>query len=694
MNYCSTAFSSVLLSLLGALPCVQGQVSSGGLSERTITKPQIPDSLATIGSLPDDTIKVRRFLKVGNAAIHERPTDAEQYGTAALALARKLVWRRGEAEAQRLIGFSFWKRGEFQLALEHDLEALRLLEGTQDRMFLAGQLKRVGQDLLDGGRTRDAMDQLRKAEVIYKAAGELDRLAEMHVLYAYIHEIEGDPAASAMESQAALQIHESLGNKGGIAMTTGNIASAYAALGRDEEALKLYQRVVDMQDAEPVLDAVNFAETLSDFGQLYARMGRPDEAMAQFQRALETANSINDRTQVGHARSGMGGLQLRKGDHRAALQELLFAASEFEQAGFAKSDLARVYADIATCNVCLGNDPAAERYLGRVDSLAKEMNSRLLLTYYHRGMELMDSNRGDWANAYKHHKLYTAIRDSIANIESRERMVKAQMRHEFDKKEMAQRTEQEKRELRQRNIRNSISAGLAGALIFLVVVYRQRNKINKARKRSDELLLNILPEEVADELKAKGEAEAVQIDQVTVLFTDFKGFTAMSETMSPKELVRDLHECFSAFDNICEKHGLEKIKTIGDAYMAAGGLPTPNTTHATDVIQAALEMRDFIAEGKARKVAAGLPFFEVRVGIHTGPVVAGIVGVKKFQYDIWGDTVNTASRMESSGEPGQVNISEVTYALVKGENGLTFTPRGKVQAKGKGEMEMYFVTQT
>ena len=210
-------------------------------------------------------------------------------------------------------------------------------------------------------------------------------------------------------------------------------------------------------------------------------------------------------------------------------------------------------------------------------------------------------------------------------------------------------------------------------------------ELNQSLNRSDSLLLNILPEDVAEELKEKGSAKARLFDEVTVLFTDFVNFTSISERLTPQELVDELHHCFEAFDHIISKYGIEKIKTIGDAYLAVSGLPNPEPEHARNIIYAALEIRDFVEE---RKKTMGDKTFAIRIGVHSGSVVAGIVGIKKFAYDIWGDTVNTAARMEQSSEQGKINVSEKTYNLVSDQ--FDFWYRGEIEAKNKGTLKMYF----
>lgn len=213
-----------------------------------------------------------------------------------------------------------------------------------------------------------------------------------------------------------------------------------------------------------------------------------------------------------------------------------------------------------------------------------------------------------------------------------------------------------------------------------------RREAEAERDRADRILSNVLPEPIAEELKRTGKATPVSVASATVLFTDFEGFTGLAAEMSAETLVSELERCFAAFDDIVDRHQVTKLKTIGDAYMAVGGLPNPNDTHARDVVRAGLEMASWIENPSD----GGSPIpFRVRIGIHTGPLVAGVIGKRRFLYDVWGDTVNVAARMESSGEPGRVNISQETLNLLG--DGFRVVPRGRVAAKGKGELEMYFV---
>ncbi len=224
----------------------------------------------------------------------------------------------------------------------------------------------------------------------------------------------------------------------------------------------------------------------------------------------------------------------------------------------------------------------------------------------------------------------------------------------------------------------------------LNTVLATKNKIIETeRKKSDKLLLNILPAIVADELKTNGIAKAKRYENATVFFSDFKNFSSIAKRLSPEVLVKMLDYYFKKFDQIIEKYHLEKIKTIGDAYMCVSGLPKENTEHALDVLRAAMDIQTWLLNEKKAKEKLNEPYFEARIGIHTGPLVAGIVGSKKFAFDVWGDTVNIAARLESRGQVGKINISKETYQLVKKDFSCAF--RGKIPIKNRGEVEMYFV---
>lgn len=221
------------------------------------------------------------------------------------------------------------------------------------------------------------------------------------------------------------------------------------------------------------------------------------------------------------------------------------------------------------------------------------------------------------------------------------------------------------------------------------IIYKRTEDMIIEKEKSEALLANVLPKNTASEIIEKGKATKIKYNFVTVLFSDIQGFTRIAEETNPEVLIDELDKFFFYFDSVVEKFGIEKIKTIGDAYMCAGGIPEKNRTNPVEVILAALEMKEYMNRLKETSELEGMKYWDIRIGIHTGTVVAGVVGQKKLSYDIWGDTVNIASRMESSGEGGKINISGTTYEFVKEFFACEY--RGKMPVKYKGELEMYFV---
>ncbi len=343
-------------------------------------------------------------------------------------------------------------------------------------------------------------------------------------------------------------------------------------------------------------------------------------------------------------------------------------------------------------------------YIDSALHYAEKTNNLADLQLYSENKAYFYYTSGEYQKGYDQLWHSMLLKDSLLNVQKIEAIAEMEQKYEAEKKASeikSLKLEKLNSEIEKIKYKRNQNIFLWTGIVFVLLAIALLNRlfltrkskkaIQKERDISDGLLRNILPEETARELKQKGYTDTKEFEQATILFTDFKGFTALSEKISATELVDELNVCFKSFDHIIEKYGIEKIKTIGDAYMAAGGIPVPDSATPADVINAGIEMQQFMTNRKLMQNELGLTSFEMRVGIHTGPVIAGVVGVKKFQYDIWGDTVNTASRLESCGEIGKVNISNSTYQLVKDIENFTFESRGDVDAKGKGKMRMWFV---
>lgn len=610
--------------------------------------------------------------------------NALEYYAKAADIYNEIGYNRGVAMIHQNIAFIYKSQSEYSLALKYYLKAVKGYKDLGDKQSEASMLQNVGTAYESLGDYPKSLEHYFRAKTIFEETGDVKGVASIvqNTGNIFYYQLEYPQALDYY--QQAFKIYDSIANKEGMAAAIGNIANVYKELKNYTMAMEYNAKALKMN--EEMGDTLSVGRRVLQIASLYQVQKNYTMALLNGHKAKKIFEKIGDKQLYAYALRDIGILYLALVEDTAAANGGVNVNVEAEERAYLPDGSLPV-GRVARLRL-------ARDYLLQALDTGKKLESLHIMEYCYENLAKVYRLSGDYEHALECYEQFKIIEDSVFSKDNQKKIVQMQMQSDFDLKEKITRAEQDKKDAIQKNIRYSTFAGMIGLLGFSVLAYRQRNKVikekanvEKEKARSEELLLNILPAEVAEELKTTGGAKARHFDNVTVLFTDFVNFTQASEKMHPQALIDELHTCFKAFDEITAKYNIEKIKTIGDAYLAVAGLPEPNAKHASNVINAAIEMCRFIETRYAR---LGNETFQVRIGVHSGSVVAGIVGVRKFAYDVWGDTVNTAARMEQNSETGKVNMSEATYELVKDEFKCTF--RGTIEAKNKGLLKMYFVT--
>ncbi len=609
---------------------------------------------------PNDTITVNTLIDIGMAYLSVDINEALRFGKIARELARKTNYTKGLAFSQKLLGLGYAYQGE---VLDADVEfkaSLAVFERMNNKDGISNILNNLGSLNFRMGDDAKSIEYHLKSLKIAEEIENKFRIATNLNNIGTVYSNKEDLQDKAIEYfLKALAVFEEIDYSDGIGTAAVNIGETYFKKGLYDSALTFLQRSVQMYEG-----TVDAAYALSYIGEIYAERNDFESAFKFHEQAVTVTEQLGARQELAQSLLSLGRTLKKKGDLRKSVETFK-----------------------------------------RAEEISKEIKARQEIKNSYEALAENYAALGNYKNAYIYESLLTQIKDTLYNNNEDKKIQQLQFNFNIDKKEaqidLLTKDQALKAATIQRQKILNYAAVITGGLLLLVIggfynrytYIRKTNKIIKnERDRSKELLLNILPEETAHELETNGFAKTRYYDSVTVLFTDFKGFSAIAGKLSPQALVAELNDYFGKFDEIVETFGLEKIKTIGDAYMCAGGIPVANDKHPLAAVNAALAMQEYMVKQNQSRQSRGEQCWELRVGIHTGPIVAGVVGKKKYAYDIWGDTVNIASRMESSGEPGKVNISSSTYNHIKDIYICAY--RGKISAKNIGEIDMYFVEAT
>ncbi len=563
--------------------------------------------------------------------------------------------QKGEAKLDLLRKLAFNEKQDLELSKQYARELIELAKREDDPLYLYRGYTQLGNTHQLAGELDIALENHLKALEVAQYGTFLPGIG-VGIAYMAIADdyskMEDSENASLYYDKAISLLREG-GNQGALANALYNAGDFYfneeqydRALEHFEESAFIFKEIDHLSGS---------AYTLGDIGRILAIQGKNEEAKDYLERAIVYLEELQDHYPIAV--------------YLISLSEIAAANNDLD---------------------------ASLEYANRSLELSKARGLKEQISEAHLQLYNLHELAGNHQTSLRHYIDYVAFRDSVRNIATVQQMANLRTDYEVAQKQIEV-------DLGNQRARNglivSIATGIGLILLGLLALamhrrnqYMQKTKkiIEEEQARSEELLLNILPKQTAEELKEKGEVTAKKFESVSVLFTDFVGFTKYAEMLDPEILVQSMDFYYAHFDTIIDRYSLEKIKTVGDSYMCAGGLPFEDEAHAVKIVNAARDIVAFVEKAKDDKDEKNVRF-DIRIGINSGPVVAGVVGTRKFAYDIWGDTVNVASRMESHSETGKINISENTYALVKDQ--FECEARGDIAIKNHGKMKMYFVEQ-
>ncbi|MCF1714348.1 tetratricopeptide repeat protein [Flavihumibacter sp. RY-1] len=623
-------------------------------------QPTIDSIKKSLSLQKTDSARVESLLNISREFMSNSADSSFKYASEAAQLARQSGYMAGAAMAVKTLGNIRYVQGNYVEAIQYWEEAHLTYDSIGDKTGVSTVLSNIGVIYYNQGDKIKALDYyLRSLKVAEENKLKLREAIALNNLGTVYHDNPETHDKALDYFLKALPMLEELGDMDAYGTTATNLGEIYSTRNDEKTAMVYFDKAL-----KAFTDSISMSYTLNKMGNLYFKKNQLDKAIEYHLQAYNMTLKLDAKLEMAESLIGLADAYREQGFFQTAI-------SSYQQA----------------------------------EIFARETNSFNQLENIYGGLAKSYELKKDFTNALKYQNLYSSVKDSIYNASADQRLSRLIFNFEIEKKEneidLLTRDKQLK-ELeinRQKLAKNASLIGLLVIVAFAVMLYRNyRMKartnaiLDKKNEEIEKLLLNILPAEVANELKTEGVATPKYFEQVSVLFTDFKSFTKMADVLSPQELLAELNECFIAFDDIITKYRLEKIKTIGDSYMCAGGIPSPDPNHVKKIVAAAFEIIQYMESWNKQRAKKNLAPWELRVGIHVGPVVAGVVGKTKYAYDIWGSTVNIASRMESNGEPGQVNVSENIYELIKSDYPCTY--RGKITAKNIGEIDMYFVQPT